>query len=208
MCSHCEIVSPVWKHQRLLLLIALMYSPLPINLWQTTTSISPLDTRLWIKIMIMMIKIMIILVIWWCEWCWIDRRGLANGLFTSSPRTMASATTYTYYYHHCYRYQNHAKLREAINIEKKDFLGNHFIKWWPPPRPPFMKSLFIYFSSIFWAKKIDDFKVVWRVLMGALRVFERCCRGCLKCVWRVFGKIKKRYEISQTHPPPTPPFMK
>ena len=115
-------------------------------------------------------KIMIILVIWWCEWCWIDRRGLANGLFTSSPRTMASATTYTYYYHHCYRYQNHAKLREAINIEKKDFWGNHFIKWWqaPPPRPPFMKSLFILFPSIFWSKKMRWF---WRLFEGCWWVF-------------------------------------
>ena len=36
---------------------------------------------------------------------------------------------------------------------KKDFLWNHFIKWWPPPRPPFMKSLFIFFRPFFERKK-------------------------------------------------------
>ena len=77
-------------------------------------------------------------------------------------------------------------LREAINCKKKDFLWNPFIKWWPPPRPPFMKSLFIFFSTIFWSKKKDDFE-------GCLKGVNGCLKGvagCLKCVWRVFGKIK------------------
>ena len=67
-----------------------------------------------------------------------------------------------------------ACLREAINSEKKDFFWNHFIKWWPP-RPPFER------------KKEMILKVVWRVLMGVLRVFEGCCRVfvvCLKGVWK------------------------
>ena len=108
-------------------------------------------------------KIMIILVIWWCEWCWIDRRGLANGLFTSSPRTMASATTYTYYYHHCYRYQNHAKLREAINIEKKDFWGNHFIKWWQAPPPVLLLWSPYLFCPIF------ERKETWLLVVKLIR---------------------------------------
>ena len=52
------------------------------------------------------------------------------------------------------------------------------------PRPPFMKSLFIYFSSIFWAKNKDNFE---GCLKGVLRVFEGCCRVfevCLKGVWK------------------------
>ena len=53
------------------------------------------------------------------------------------------------------------KLREAIIRERKDFLWNHFIKWW---------------------KKEMILKVVWRVLMGVLRV--------LQGVWRVFGEKK------------------
>ena len=77
-------------------------------------------------------------------------------------------------------------IREAIIREKKIFLGNHFIKWWPPPRPPFMKSLFIYFfSDHFLSEKRDAFegclkgvdgcfKGVWRVLQGVWSVFEGC----------------------------------
>ena len=91
-------------------------------------------------------------------------------------------------------------LREALNCEKKDFLWNHFIKWWPPPRPPFMKSLFIFFPTIFWSKKKMILKVVWRVLMGVLRVLEGCCRVfevCLKGVW------KNKIEVwNQSDPPP------
>ena len=33
--------------------------------------------------------------------------------------------------------------------------------------------------------------------MGVLRVLEGCCR-VFEVFWRVFGKIKQRYEISQT----------
>ena len=58
-----------------------------------------------------------------------------------------------------------------------------------PPRPPFMKSLFIFFSSIFLAKKRDD--------------FESCLKGvggCFKGVWRVFdvclkGVWKNKIEV-------------
>ena len=53
----------------------------------------------------------------------------------------------------------------------------------PPPRPPFMKSLFIFFRPFFERKKIDDFegclkgvdgwfKGVLRVLQGVWSVFE------------------------------------
>ena len=96
-------------------------------------------------------------------------------------------------------------LREAIIREKKDFLWNHFIKWWPPlPRPPFMKSLFIFFPTIFWSKKKMILKVVWRVLMGVLRVLEGCCRVfevCLEGVW------KNKIEVCNQSDPP-PPFTK
>ena len=85
-------------------------------------------------------------------------------------------------------------LREAIIREKKDFLWNHFIKWWPPPRPPFMKSLFIFFPTIFWSKKKMILKVVWRVLMGVLRA--------LHSVWSVFEGWKKNRGMKSVRPPP------
>ena len=92
-------------------------------------------------------------------------------------------------------------LREAIIREKKDFLWNHFIKWWPPPpRPPFMKSLFIFFPTIFWSKKKMILKVVWRVLMGVLRVLEGCCRVFEVCLE---GGWKNKIEVwNQSDPPP------
>ena len=46
-----------------------------------------------------------------------------------------------------------------------------------PPRPPFMKSLFIFFE------KKDDFE-------GCLKGVDGCFKGvagCLNCAWRVFG---------------------
>ena len=91
-------------------------------------------------------------------------------------------------------------IREAILYINK--LWSHFIKWWPPPCPPFMKSLFIFFPTIFWAKKKMILRVVWGVLMGVLGVFEGCCRVfevCLKGVW------KNKIEVwNQSDPPPPP----
>ena len=84
-------------------------------------------------------------------------------------------------------------------VKKRDFLWNHFIKWWPSPRPPFMKSLFIFFRPFFEQKKII-LKVVWRVLMGVLRVFEGCCRVfevCLKGVWKKNGVRKNDWTLRQ-----------
>ena len=66
--------------------------------------------------------------------------------------------------------------------------------------PPFMKSLFIFFPTIFWSKKKMILKVVWRVLMGVLRVLEGCFRVfevCLEGVW------KNKIEVwNQSDPPP------
>ena len=62
------------------------------------------------------------------------------------------------------------------------------------PRPPFMNSIFIYFSAHFLSEKRDDFegcfkgvdgcfKGVWRVLQPATcRVFEVCLN--LKGIWK------------------------
>ena len=62
-------------------------------------------------------------------------------------------------------------LGEAVTNSKKDF---H--KMVTPPRPPFMKSLFIYFSFNFFSEKRDDFEGrlmgVWRVLQGVWSVFD------------------------------------
>ena len=69
---------------------------------------------------------------------------------------------------------------------KKRFFVKSLHKMVTPPRPPFMKSLFIFFPSIFWAKKRDDFE-------GCLKGVDGCFKGVwrvLQGVWRVFGKIK------------------
>ena len=78
-----------------------------------------------------------------------------------------------------------AKIREAIIREKKDFVWNHFIKWWPPPVPLLWSPYLFFFPIIFWSKKRDDFegclkgvdgcfKGAWRVLQGVWSVFEGC----------------------------------
>ena len=54
-------------------------------------------------------------------------------------------------------------IREALIREKKDFLWNHFIKWWPPPPSPFYEVPIYFFPSIFWAKKNRWF---WRLFEG------------------------------------------
>ena len=52
------------------------------------------------------------------------------------------------------------KLREALNCEKKDFLWNPFIKWWPPPPSPFYEVPIYFFFNHFLIEKKDDLKVV------------------------------------------------
>ena len=44
-------------------------------------------------------------------------------------------------------------LREAIIREKKDFLWNHFIKWWPPPVPLLWSPYLFFFRPFFERKK-------------------------------------------------------
>ena len=89
-------------------------------------------------------------------------------------------------------------IREAVILDFFFFVKS--LHKMVPPRPPFMKSLFIYFSVHFWAKKKMILKVVWRVLMGVLRVFEGCCRVfevCLEGVW------KNKIEVwNQSDPSP------
>ena len=60
--------------------------------------------------------------------------------------------------------------REAINCEKKRFFVNPLHKMVTPPRPPFMKSLSIYFLSIFLSEKRDDFE-------GCLKGVDGCFKG-------------------------------
>ena len=87
----------------------------------------------------------------------------------------------------CSIYPGHCHLREALILVKKRFFVKSLHKMVNPPRPPFMKSLFIFFPTIFGAKKKMILKVVRRVLMGVLGVFEGCCRVfevCLKGVWK------------------------
>ena len=56
-----------------------------------------------------------------------------------------------------------------------------------PPRPPFMKSLFIFFSDNFLIEKKDDFEGCLKGVDGCFRVLEGCCRVfevCLEGVWK------------------------
>ena len=39
--------------------------------------------------------------------------------------------------------------REAITNSKKDFLWNHFIKWWPPPSPFYEVPIYLFFRPFF-----------------------------------------------------------
>ena len=68
---------------------------------------------------------------------------------------------------------------------KKWFFVKSLHKMVSPTRPPFMKSLFIYFFRPFFERKKDDFegylkgadgcfKGVWWVLQGVWSVFEGC----------------------------------
>ena len=59
------------------------------------------------------------------------------------------------------------ELREAVNSEKKDFLWNHFIKWWPPPSP-FYEVPIYFFSVHFLSEKKRWF---WRLFEGCWWVF-------------------------------------
>ena len=63
--------------------------------------------------------------------------------------------------------------REAIN-KKTDFLWNHFIKWWSPPSPFYEVPIYFSFDHFLSEKREMISKVVWRVLMVVLRVFEGC----------------------------------
>ena len=75
---------------------------------------------------------------------------------------------------------------EAINCEKKDFLWNHFIKWWPPS--PFYEVPIYFFPSTFWAKKRDDFECCLKGVDGCFKGVWRV----LQCVWSVFeGYLEK-----------------
>ena len=91
-----------------------------------------------------------------------------------------------------------AQAAPAISIQCKcQWLHQSIL---PLARPPFMKSLFIFFRPFFERKKEMILKVVWRVLMGVLRVFGGCCRVfavCLKGVW------KNEIEVwNPSDPPP------
>ena len=57
----------------------------------------------------------------------------------------------------------------------------------PPPRPPFMKSLFIFFSDHFLNEKKDDFEGCLKGVDGCFKGVEGCCRVfevCLEGVWK------------------------
>ena len=81
-------------------------------------------------------------------------------------------------------------VRKNYGLEKPSFMKKFFfceITSWNGDlqHPPFMKSQFIFFVH-FLSKKIDDFE-------GCLKGVDvrfKGVAGCLKCVWRVFGKIK------------------
>ena len=50
------------------------------------------------------------------------------------------------------------------------------------PRPPFMKSLFICFPSIFLARKRDDFKGCLKGVEGCLKGVAGCLKGVARCL--------------------------
>ena len=61
------------------------------------------------------------------------------------------------------------QIREAVNCEKKKFV-KPLHKMVTPPRPPFMKSLFIFFPDHFLIEKKDDFE-------GCLKGVDGCFKG-------------------------------
>ena len=76
----------------------------------------------------------------------------------------------------------------AINSEKKRFFVKSLHKMVTPPPSPFYEVPIYFFSSIFWAKKIDDFE-------GCLKGVDGCFKGVLRVlqgVWSVFeGCLEK-----------------
>ena len=69
-----------------------------------------------------------------------------------------------------YFFNVNLSLREAVIRDKKRFLVKSFHKMVTPPRPPFMKSLFIYFFVHFLSEKRDDFE-------GCLKGVDGCFKG-------------------------------
>ena len=61
-------------------------------------------------------------------------------------------------------------IREALNCKEKDFLGNHFIKLWPPPPSPFYEVPIYFLSDHFLIEKKDDFE-------GCLKGVDGCFKG-------------------------------
>ena len=85
-----------------------------------------------------------VMIVWW-KWWW--KWPKTYDIMTSSNHTIS--------------------IREAIIREKKDFLWNHFIKWWPPPVPLLWSPYLFFFRPFFERKK----RWFWRLFEGCWWVF-------------------------------------